>query len=159
MWNKKEYEIIEALLIMNAAKTYSLHNTQIDFLPKPGSTITGTTVTNLLLSAETFQTKIKQNVVKLPKLATSYEFKTNPKLQDMHPVLKTVLENEQVIRAVARKTAQQTKKKPAKDKTERQTKQRIYTNGIRKAFSGKNLEALYNALPQLADLLHEYTVK
>ena len=67
VWNQPDFEVAEALCIMLAAKTDMMHNTQIDFLSRPGGNVNSIWVQETALSKKEFERKIGQHEINIPK--------------------------------------------------------------------------------------------
>lgn len=148
VWNRAPYEVIEALLIMAAAKGTgedALHNTQIDFLGRTGSpTLTQNSVITSFLSQTQFQTKIQQMSAKLPKLEETTHFESDFSLKDKsnliealcHPgVLPKIVDAIERARSQSTKQTKKTKKKKTK-KTKKSTSKKQIKEGTEKMFRG-----------------------
>lgn len=168
IWNKQFYEIVEALLIMLAAKDYSIHNTKIDFLPYPAGVIDPSDTTQIFLAEKTFASKIKTNLAKLPRVTKNYTFSSNIDYNKAHPLLQYIFtqskERNEVMQVIAWKTQKQvqktTKAKNTKiNKREEEQTKKTYITGLHKAFSGEKVTIIRDSLHQLASLLSEYTLK
>lgn len=167
VWNRAPYEVIEALLIMAAAKGTgqdALHNTQIDFLGRTGSaTLTQNSVIKSFLSPAQFQIKIQQMSAKLPKLEETIHFESDLSLKDKsdliealcHPgVLPKIVDAIERARSQSTKQTKKTKKKKTK-KTKKSTSKKQIKEGTEKMFRGISTTFSANDLANLSIWLSE----
>lgn len=159
VWNRAPYEVIEALLIMAAAKetgVNALHNTQIDFLGRTGSpTLTQNSVITSFLSQTQFQTKIQQMSAKLPKLEETIHFESDFSLKDKPDLMKALCDPEvlqKVVDAIERARSQSTKqtKKTKKKKAKKGTSKKQIKEGTEKMFRGISTTFSANNLANLS---------
>lgn len=67
IWRQPDFEVAEALAIMLTSKTApKMHNTQVDFLSRPGGNVTSTWSLNTALGKDEFKRKISQVQIEIP---------------------------------------------------------------------------------------------